>query len=151
LILQSRKIDAGFIQSSARFDSLDTQTQKILVAITDTKESLSHDLFEFLTRLICRSEAVNKAEHQEIRQMTTPSAVDGITAQIEMLSVGRKEEQLLQRTIQKILLKLLQYPYMTGQYEQLTEAHPETFDWIFCNSDEWEFPWTNFEKWLRYS
>lgn len=150
MTLQSQKIDAGSIQSSARFDSLDTQTQRILAAITDTKESLSHDLFECLTRLICRSEAVNKDEHQEIRQITTPSTVDGITAQIEMLSVGHKEEQLLRRTIQQTLLELLQYPYMTGRYEQLMEAHPETFGWIFCNSDEWEFPWTNFEKWLRY-
>jgi hypothetical protein len=157
LTSRSQNIDDARIQSSKRFDSLDMQTQGILEAITNSKENLSHDLFEFLTRLICRSEAANRDEHHETRQMIADlrqscqswSSTDSITAEIEMLSVGYEEEQLLRRTVQKSVLELLHYPNMTDRYEHLVEAHPQTFDWIFCNADEWQFPWTDFGKWLR--
>jgi hypothetical protein len=111
---------------------------------------------------MCRSEAVNLDEHGKTRQMivdsrqkapqsyaSSSSGVDVITAQIEMLSVGNEEEELLRRTIQRAILGLLHYPNMTDRYEHLVDAHPQTFDWIFCNSDEWQFPWTDFGKWLR--
>ncbi|KAE9376170.1 hypothetical protein N431DRAFT_502914 [Stipitochalara longipes BDJ] len=66
-----------------------------------------------------------------------------------MLSVDNEEEELLRRRIQRTLLEQLQYPFMTDRYEQLVEAHPQTFKWIFCSSNEWQSRWTDFGKWLE--
>ena len=158
LTWKRQKIDEAFIRTSTRFNSLETKTQEIIEAITSAKGGLSHDLFEFIAKVICRSEAVNQEEHHQTRQMiadlrysqeSSSSAVGEITAQIEMLSVDPADEELLRRTTQKEILQQLQYPYMTNRYDQLVEAHPNTFDWIFCNSDEWQFPWNDFSKWLK--
>jgi hypothetical protein len=155
-----QKIDATFIRSSARFDALEKQTQQILGAITNTRENLTQDgVLEFLTRMICRAEAANQDEHLKTREMIAElirkedpsSTVDVITARIEMLSVDTEQEELLRRSIQKRILEMLKYPEMTNRYEQLVESHPKTFDWIFCSSDKWEFPWTDFGKWLKES
>ncbi|CZR58688.1 uncharacterized protein PAC_08580 [Phialocephala subalpina] len=158
MLLLGEKIDAASLRSSARFDSLDTQTQQMLESVMNMEKGLSKEIVEFTTKLICRSEAVNQDEHQKTRQLITDlrnsftsrdSPADIITAQIEMLSVGHEEEQYLRHTIQSEILGLLRYPYMTGRYEQLLQAHPQTFDWIFADADDWEFPWTDFGKWLR--
>lgn len=54
-----------------------------------------------------------------------------ITVQIEMLSVSDKEEQQFRTYIQTKILELLKYPQMTDRYEEVIEAHPQTFDWVF--------------------
>lgn len=157
LTASSQKIDAAVIQSSTKFHFLETQTQDILSSLTNINENLSNVLFEFLTRLLCRSDSLNQDEHHQTRQViaglrdqvSPSSTADVITAQFEMLSVNDEEEKALRRTVQKQILEMLRYPYMTDRYEQLVEAHPDTFEWIFSDSDSWKFPWTDFGKWLR--
>lgn len=150
---------SSFIQSSTRFDSLDTQTHQILDAILSIKNELPrHEIIDVMSRLLCRSEDLNQDEHYKTRQMITDlrntlapasSGVDNITTQIEMLSVHQEEEKSFRNGLQRKILELLSYPYMTDRYEQVLEAHPQTFNWIFCESDQWDFPWDNFGQWLR--
>ncbi|CZR63095.1 uncharacterized protein PAC_12992 [Phialocephala subalpina] len=122
------------------------------------KDGMSRDMIDVMTQLICRSEVVNQDAHHDTRQMVSEQrnnnkarslGVDIITAQFEMLNVSHEEERGLRRTVQIALLELLKYPYMTDRYEQLVQPHPKTFDWIFATSDDWEFRWTDFGKWLR--
>lgn len=108
--------------------------------------------------IIRRSEAANQDEHHKTRQMiadmrhrslSSASSIDKITTAIEMLSVDNEEEEKLRNSIGKKILEALQYPHMTDRNEQLVEAHPTTFHWIFCSSDQWQIPWTDFGKWLK--
>ena len=46
------------------------------------------------------------------------------------------------------ILGSLRYPTMMERYEEITEAHRETFEWIFRNPDG-EKPWSDFSQWLR--
>ena len=58
--------------------------------------------------------------------------MDKITAEVEMLEVGDGEEERLRSSVQRKILGQLQYPAMTNRYEEVLQAHPQTFDWIFC-------------------
>ncbi|RDL33042.1 uncharacterized protein BP5553_08481 [Venustampulla echinocandica] len=46
------------------------------------------------------------------------------------------------------ILGSLRYPTMMERYEEITEAHRKTFEWIFRNPDG-EKPWSDFSKWLQ--
>jgi hypothetical protein len=71
--------------------------------------------------------------------LSESSTADVITAQIEMLDVSHEEEQRLRSSIERKILELL-YPYMTDRYEDVLEAHLQTFDWIFSDPKEWQLP-----------
>lgn len=108
--------------------------------------------------MLCRLEVLNQNEHQKTRLMIayqnspfghTPSVTD-ITAQIDMLAVEDQEEKRLRSTVQRTILESLRYPNMTDRYEDLVEAHPQTFDWIYRDpGQDQELPWSNFGQWLR--
>ena len=162
LTSRRHKIDAEFVRSSSKLDALEKQTREILEAVGAlTRECFSRDICDFLARIICRSEAANQDEHLKTRQMiadvrdvrdrglSSTCSVNEITTEIEMLSVGNEEEEKLRDAVGRKILEALQYPHMTDRNEQLAEAHPTTFDWIFCSSNQWEFPWTDFGNWLR--
>jgi hypothetical protein len=44
--------------------------------------------------------------------------------------------------------KTLQYLEMTNWYEDVVEAHPETFASAFKDPTEEQFPWSNLPHWL---
>jgi hypothetical protein len=77
------------------------------------------------------------------------STVDTITAQVEMLNVGPEKESQLRDVVNRTILEQLSYPHMTNRYEEIQEAYPKTYDWIFCGAKQSDLPWNNFAKWLR--
>ena len=160
---------------SSRFDTLDTQTKRILEAILSINESLSQDIVKSLALLICRSDCINKDAHHRTRQMIADlkndissqfspmsiitdlknyissqfSPMGVITAQVEMLNVGPERESQLRDVVNRTILEQLSYPHMTNRYEEIQEAHSKTFEWIFRRAEQSDLPWNDFSKWLR--
>lgn len=57
------------------------------------------------------------------------------------------EKQQRERHVQHSLLQSLSFDTMKHRSETIAEAHQETFEWIFSDS---EFrPWSNFREWLQ--
>src|SRR5436309_1781323 len=89
-------IDAVSVRSSARFDSLDEQTQRIITALLDQRKAVSDEITVALTQLVSRLDAINDENHRQTRHMilegrrrnAKPGDVFEITAGIEMLSVS---------------------------------------------------------------
>ena len=143
------------IRMSSRFDTLDQQTQQILVSILEssstTTTKISRDLREQMTaqtvaftQLLSRIESLNKDQnriarsniYQEISADVPFGAGDeeeiqGITADIEMLGVSDAAEHKVRTAIHDEILQSLRYPAMTNRYEDVLEAHPDTFEWAF--------------------
>lgn len=139
------------IYTSTRFDALDVQTQRILNTLAEAKDGISYDvnLTQSIAKLLCRSEALNRSEHRKTRQMILDlrkavlprsDIADAITAQFEMLDVTDEEELQLRTSVQTRILELLKYPHMTDRYEELLEAHPQTFEWVFCDPKKEQLP-----------
>jgi hypothetical protein len=66
-----------------------------------------------------------------------------------MLNVVDHEEEKLRRKVNGLLLDGLAYPHMTNRYEEILEAHPNTFEWIFSDPKGESRPWSDFGTWLR--
>jgi hypothetical protein len=66
-----------------------------------------------------------------------------------MLNVSEEDEKQLQNYVSRTILKTLSFPRMTNRYENILEAHPETYQWIFSDAAEGTLPWSNFRSWLQ--
>ena len=150
-------LDAASVRSSARFDSLDEQTQRIITTLLEQSRAASHEITIALTQLVSRLEAINDERHRQTRDLILegrrrkgkPGDVFEITAGIEMLSVSEVEENHLRNSIQTEILESLKYSTMTNRYEDVVDAYPETFEWAFHDDEEYPFPWSNLPRWLK--
>jgi hypothetical protein len=57
--------------------------------------------------------------------------MEEVTASIKILEVSDRAERRLRILVQKHITQSLYYPAMTDRYENVSEAHPETFNWAF--------------------
>ena len=72
-----------------------------------------------------------------------------VTADIEILDVSKAKESELRREVRSRILQSLAYPTMTSRYEDILDAHPETFEWAFQELRADQLPWSNFVAWHK--
>jgi hypothetical protein len=168
------KIDAEVLRTSTRFDVLDQQTQNIVTSLARSSQASSSEITATLMQLFRRVEIANRVEHERTRKAILAAQkqdreserqasedtggpgdqeedVTGVVPSIEMLSVSDAEELELRTSIQVQILEGLQYPTMTNRYEKILDAHPETFEWAFCETKSDNVPWSSLPNWLRSS
>lgn len=112
--------------------------------------------------MLCRIESVNQDNHHQTRNIILDKISEGneslkfdlqkqsITSSIEMLDVSDASEQRLRASIKEGIIQSPIYPSMTDRYEDVIEAHPDTFEWAFHNSTDAKLPWSNLSDWLRF-
>jgi NACHT domain len=116
-------------------------------------------------QLLRRIDTANTEEHHRTRTKVINEQVKGqiaggwsqisalkeITAKFEMLDVSDAEETKVRNNVRESILETLAYPGMTGRYEDIIEAFPETFNWAFEDSTPKQLPWNNLCEWLKAS
>jgi hypothetical protein len=75
--------------------------------------------------------------------------VEAIIAKIEMLHVSESMEEKHQGEVQRVILDSLRYSMVSARYEEVLEAYPNTFEWMFQDSMEDHLPEINFARWLK--
>jgi hypothetical protein len=134
------------VRCSLRFQVLDAQTQRILVAVLNLGEGLSEEIQTSVTKMLCRFQALNEAEHHRTRQMVVEmrraqsrsgswshaGSMEKLTAQIEMLDVTSEEEQRLRNSVERGILEDLPYPAMTNRYENRAGGSPTDLQLDIC-------------------
>jgi type II secretory ATPase GspE/PulE/Tfp pilus assembly ATPase PilB-like protein len=65
-----------------------------------------------------------------------------------MLDVSREEEDHLRTSVLRKIFASLAFSAMTQRYEDVADAHQETFEWIFHEKTAQQLFWTNFSEWL---
>jgi hypothetical protein len=155
---------------SARFDSIDCETQRILSSILEAKDAVIADLSReyhqgiatltiAISQLLRDLKSFNQDEHHRVRQeisqrisrdtFSSSNDVVEITAAIEMLDISNPEERKLRESVTKSIIQSLSYTAMTNRYEDVVEAHPQTFEWAFHDPTKDQLPWSNFSAWLK--
>ncbi|PVH80336.1 hypothetical protein DL98DRAFT_654744 [Cadophora sp. DSE1049] len=151
------KFDLLAFQMSERFDALDRQSQYIISALVEERKisasRFSYDALEqtaTLSQLHSRLELQNQQEHRRTRAMIAGYSGREIVASTETLEVARDEEAEFRKLVGNKILESLRYPMMSQRFEEVSEAHVKTFNWIFDEKeDEQQVPWTNFANWLQ--
>jgi hypothetical protein len=114
---------------------------------------------DILIDLVSRVDAIGTNAHHRLRKVIAGGQVGGlrshsegdmtqIVARFEMLDVSDHQESVTRGRVQDSILASLAYPSMTERYQDIIEAHPKTFEWVFENPTADQLPWSNFSEWL---
>ncbi|KUJ09034.1 uncharacterized protein LY89DRAFT_788448 [Mollisia scopiformis] len=158
------------VRTSARFDCLDRQTQRIISAMLGQHTAMSKAvsgvirdeitaLTITLSQILSRREFKSEDDHLRTRQIilqqlcqrehqSYPSGGD-IVAGIEMLQVSDTQENRLRDFLQRGFIRSLWYEEMTHRYEDIVEAHPETYEWAFHDPPQDAHSWSSLYDWLK--
>jgi hypothetical protein len=152
------------VRSSTRFDYLDEQTQRIMEILLNSPKAMSEHVTKQLrehttlfmgvvSQLVSRLELVTE-EVKSRKPGNCSSArvvyrAGDVSAEVEMFEVGHEEESRLRTSINTTILNDLWYTSMTDRYEDVMEAYPETFEWIYVDSASDGLRWDNFSEWLK--
>ncbi|KAE9362882.1 hypothetical protein N431DRAFT_490327 [Stipitochalara longipes BDJ] len=171
LISLRHQIDVQSLNTSARFDSLDEQTQFIISSLLEQNKTI---LLEFdsstarvreqnsvfmqtVSQMLCRLKHSNQDAHLRTRTMILDELIRDkmiheepeIFTTFEMLNVSDDRESTIRTSVQAKVLQCLYYLTMTNRYQDLILAYPKTFEWIFHNASIENLPWSNFVDWLQ--
>jgi hypothetical protein len=112
-----------------------------------------------LTQLLSRASNSNDKNRQtraslvgginsEYGQYYGLSTSNRIIPSIEMLDVSPEEESLFRSSVLNKIFASLAFSAMTQRYEDVADAHQDTFEWIFHDKTAQQLFWTNFSEWL---
>jgi hypothetical protein len=145
---------------------LDAQTKQIVAALLTSQQNPSEplpteirDQTRTLTQLLSRASNSNNKNRQtraslvgginsEYGQYYGLSTSNRIIPSIEMLDVSREEEDLFRSSVLNKIFASLAFSAMTQRYEDVADAHQDTFEWIFHDKTAQQLFWTNFSEWL---
>ncbi|CAG8981479.1 hypothetical protein HYALB_00003050 [Hymenoscyphus albidus] len=166
------------MQASSRFDNLDRQTQQILISILEsssaTTSEISRDIRAQMkgqtiafAQILSRIESLNQNNHRTSRstifhdvsaelpdmfRSNDEEGIQGITADIEMLDVSDAAELKVRKAVHNSILESLRFPTMSSRYDDVLEAHPQTFEWALEQSPKDTLhEWSNLADWLEGS
>jgi hypothetical protein len=138
---------------SERFDSLDKQTQKIIVALLEQRKSVDEEVSKeilgqtmAIAQILTRLEFNNLNEHQKTRDELRK--MDGIERVTNLVNASPEEENKVRVAVEETILRSLAFETMTTRYEQVVPAHRMTFDWIFRPFPTEGPKWDDFPAWL---
>lgn len=164
-------LDAVPLQSLPSFDFIDVPTQKILTSLLQSTANMDRNVspevrygmasrtvftIAHLLRRIDHTEQNNHRQksRQVIMEMYTRRTRnrrykgDPIVG-IEMLDVQGEVEQKVRSSILAHIKNSLAYSSMDYPYDEVVEAHPEAFGWVFEGPTEEQKPWSDFPNWLE--
>ncbi|KAH9213046.1 hypothetical protein DL95DRAFT_238642, partial [Leptodontidium sp. 2 PMI_412] len=127
LALVREKVSTLSIHQDNRFHKLDSNAQKIIQTLVETRDKHSEDLDKHFSALKERE----KEEHAKTRAAFV--RVDG---------------DKRRNRVELDILESLRFSTIHDRYESLTKAHENTFLWIFQDPEKHQKPWDNFVKWL---
>jgi hypothetical protein len=148
---------------SHRFDILDQRTQQIITSMladrTIFEVEISNKLRDqtlALTQLVSRIEqAVPRGNReaqppiaalQEENQRHSPLTQRPSRTHCSDIPLP-DNETAFRAAADESVLESLGFPTMTTRYEEVVDAYPETFKWIFSQTEQQK--WCNFGEWLR--
>jgi len=160
-------IDSQSIRSSARFDNLDAQSQRIIAALlehktsnealfcqnmTDHTKMINSTLSQFLNRLEnMNQDGPRRIGNDSVLNLRHIAKDDlpRIKPEVEMFNMSQPDEVHFRSTVSDMILKKLSFPTMQLRYEDVVEPYPATFAWVFSEAaTQHRMPWSNFVDWL---
>jgi hypothetical protein len=148
-------------QQSLRFNALDRETQDIVKGLVDLRSSVAEELQAqtlALVQLLSHQEAVVQSRtdintrivlnvYGNGKELEDPSQ----EVAYEACQVIQMEETRVRKAVATTVLRSLHFSAIAQRVEELTEAHHETFKWIFQHpsEDPEGRDWDDFVQWLE--
>lgn len=141
LVHLRENVDSLSEQQSLCADAVSQASKTVLNLVSGTSKDLARDL-QYHTRSLASL------------QRETLSTLVGETRQtrreiLEALNHNELSAFRQKRAIEKLILENLRFDMMPERYEEVAEAHKNTFEWIYRESPDCTRVWSNFARWLR--
>ena len=148
-------------QQSLRFNALDQETQQIVKGLVELKSSVAEELQVqtlALAQLLTRQEAVLQSQTDVNTRIVVNVYGNGKELEnssnevvYEACQVIQLEEKRIRGVLAATILGSLHFPMIMQRVEEVTEAHHETFKWIFQHpsEDPEGRNWDDFVQWLE--
>jgi len=148
-------------QQSQQFNALDQETKQIVKGLADLKSSVAGELqsqTSALLRLITRQEAVVHSQADVNTRIVVNVYTDGDQLKGSFKDVANEacqvikiEEGKIRRSVAATILESLDFSASKQCVEEVTEAHHDTFKWIFQHplNDPEGRDWDDFVQWLE--
>lgn len=146
---------------SLRFNTLDQETQQIVEGLVDLRSFVAEELKTqtiALTQLLNRQEAVIRSQ-TDVNTRIVVNVYGKISshgepteeAPYEACKAIQMEEAKLRRSVASSILRSLRFSMKTQRFDDVNDAHHETFNWIFQHpkDDPEGREWDDFVQWLE--
>ncbi|KAL8830632.1 MAG: hypothetical protein Q9170_005650 [Blastenia crenularia] len=120
------------LERSTAARTLDQASLRVLQALKENK-----DVFD-----------ASLAHQTQIFTGTIAKIGDSVERASSSSHVDRDKQWLLKMYVIPAMIEGLRFPGMTDRYENVAEAHGQTFSWIFTPADGRQ-PWDSFTSWLE--
>lgn len=140
------------VKQSERFESLDHKTKQIVGALL---ENIYNDLSrDIRTQTAALSQLFNRRDMVLIDKLRgTEMVVDAYHPNLlnepETFARMRAEEIRLRDVAATSILDSLRFEFQTARFDRLSEAHGQTFGWIYRRRPIEQPPWDSFVDWLE--
>ncbi|KAE9368295.1 hypothetical protein N431DRAFT_493784 [Stipitochalara longipes BDJ] len=131
------KVYYSSLQQSQAFASLDRRTQLCIQSLLNNRNFLDQKLSDHRNILI---------ENTQYQHTMTRNAIAETSFNQRKPNFTPEEIEL--RVIDS-LRQSLRFPTMVDRREAISQAHAETFKWIFRPPPDDDVPWSNFIQWLE--
>jgi len=147
----SEKLERQVAHIPATLERLDSQSRLIISALLQHDIHRTHveTVVPALTQLICRLDSANQDQHRLTRGLilkeqgnhpATNSTGHEPHESLQILRITHGGEAAARNKTKNIILQSLSYPGMSNRYEDIIEAFPNTFDWVFCDPTTTNLP-----------
>lgn len=154
-------INALSLEQTQRFLDLDRGTKAILLGLTDLKNSLQE---EVKSQMMAAAQLINRQEVVVTPSMNVGSrhAIDAcgdrmadqrVSAEdLDAAQVFLSRENRLRQAVSVDILESLRFSMITERFDEVNEAHHDTFQWIFRHpaDDPEHRQWEDFVEWLQH-
>jgi hypothetical protein len=156
--VSSKSVGFNAIQQSQNFEYLDSQTKQIVTALSSLKSSITQDIRGntiALTQLLNRRDVVVEVNGVRTHKVIVDAyrhpglLVSAGDEADELLERTRKEEAQLHTWVAEEILGNLHFESISDRYEQVSEAHAQTFRWIFEPEQSSPECKSGFVEWLE--
>jgi hypothetical protein len=155
-------------QLSDRLDLLDAQTKQIAAALLTSQQNPPQPTStEIRDQTLTLTQLLSRTGNSDYENCQTRASVVGgihfnhdqyqgdeiwarnrIIRSVEMFDVSQEEEDFFRSSVLRKILAGLEFSAMTQRYEDVADAHQDTFEWIFHDQTAQQVFWTNFSDWL---
>ncbi|RAL60236.1 hypothetical protein DID88_000016 [Monilinia fructigena] len=150
-----------------RFDRVDQNTRDIVASLSSTRKLpdpypatrgriITEHLEKLDSRLLTIFHILNLADEgsRQGRPHQNPSRVNTAVSTFDKIENEPRleySEEKVRRNAEEPILDNFRFPTMNDRLDQVTEAHRETFEWLFRDQEESASgpPWGDFVKWLQ--
>jgi hypothetical protein len=150
------QFDITFCQQSERFQSMDGTTRSILTALLSTQTDVGQGLEDIKRALRDQTLAISQLLSpfclalEFNAECKTPVEDVPLTKHESRSGTWNQAfEDRIRLQVAARILDTLRFPTITAREEQIQEAYPATYEWIFKDLSAGPQPWNPFADWLR--